>query len=141
VVAADGLLPEALARTDERGTPRSAVIASAVLYSLFALLPLGGLVVADVLLYAMALGLEFASLVSLRVREPDLRGTFRVPVGTAGIVGLALLPMATIVGISGLSMRDGELGLPAVLGAGVAVLAGPLLYRWRRPTSSAASRS
>jgi amino acid transporter len=137
VVATDGLLPAALARTDERGTPRGAVLMSAVLYSCFALLPLGGLVVADVLLYAMALGLEFAALVALRVREPTLRGSFRVPLGTAGVAVLACLPMATIIGIAGLSMRDGELGLPAVVGAGTAVVLGPLLYRWRRATSPA----
>ena len=50
-----------------------------VFYSVFALLPFGGLVVADVLLYASALFLEFASLVALRKKEPDLRGSFRIP--------------------------------------------------------------
>src|SRR5437763_589535 len=55
VVAQDGLLPAALARVDERGTPRNAVLVSAVAYSGFALLSFGGLLAADVLLYSAAL--------------------------------------------------------------------------------------
>jgi amino acid transporter len=131
VLAADGLLPPAVARTDERGTPRTAVIVSALFYSIFALLPLGELVVADVLLYALALILEFASLVQLRRREPTLRGAFRVPVGTVGIAAIAALPVLTIAVIAGMAMRDGELGLPAVTATAVLVAVGPAIYRWR----------
>jgi amino acid transporter len=129
VVAADGHLPAAVAVTDARGTPRRAVLVSAVVYSVFALIPLGSLVVADVLLYALAVGLEFAALVALRVREPQLRGAFRVPVGTRGVVLLALLPMVTISAIIALAVRDGDLGLPAVLAAATAVAAGPGVWR------------
>ncbi|PYO73784.1 MAG: APC family permease [Gemmatimonadetes bacterium] len=39
VLAQDGLLPAPLAATDARGTPRNAVLVSAVVYSVFALLP------------------------------------------------------------------------------------------------------
>ena len=62
VMAEDGLLPKALARTDARGTPRNAVLFSAVFYSVFSLVAFGRLVVADVLLYALALFLEFGAL-------------------------------------------------------------------------------
>jgi amino acid transporter len=137
VVAADGLLPRAVAVTDARGTPRRAVVGAAVIYSIFALVPLGSLVVADVLLYALAVGLEFAALVALRRREPQLRGAFRVPVGTAGVVLLALLPAVTIGAVIALAVRDGELGLPAVVAAAVAVTLGPVVWRgraaWRAP--------
>ncbi|MDX2183839.1 MAG: APC family permease [Gemmatimonadaceae bacterium] len=129
VVAADGLLPRALTRTDARGTPRVAVVGSAVVYSVFALFPLGSLVVADVLLYAMAVALEFAALIALRRREPALRGAFRLPVGTVGVVALALLPMITIAVIIGLAVHDGELGLPAALAAGLAIALGPVVWR------------
>src|SRR5438034_10998399 len=50
VLAQDGLLPAALAATDARGTPRNAVLVSAVAYSGFTLLAFGGLLAADVLL-------------------------------------------------------------------------------------------
>ena len=128
VMAADGLLPAALGRTDARGTPRAAVLFAAVWYSVFMLLPFGGLVVADVVLYSLALTLEMGSLIALRIREPDLRGSFRLPLGTAGVALLAALPLCVLVLVVGLSFADGEYGLPAVIGAGAAILLGPLCY-------------
>ncbi|HEX9108116.1 MAG TPA: APC family permease [Longimicrobiales bacterium] len=127
-MAGDGLLPPPLARTDARGTPRNAVLVSAVFYSFFALVPFGGLVVADVLLYAMALFLEFGALIALRRKEPALRGAFRIPVGRGGVMALALLPMLVLAGVVGLEVQDGEVGYPAVLAALVAAALGPLVY-------------
>ena len=77
-MAADGLLPAALGRTDARGTPRNAVLFAAVCYSLFMLLPFSGLVVADVLLYSLALMLELGALELARelmevIRDDELR--------------------------------------------------------------------
>ncbi|HEX3865182.1 MAG TPA: APC family permease, partial [Gemmatimonadaceae bacterium] len=85
VMATDKLLPSALAKTDERGTPRNAVLVSAVFYSVFVLVPFGRLVVADVLLYSLALFLEFGALIRLRKTEPALRGSFRIPLGRAWV--------------------------------------------------------
>ncbi len=133
-MADDGLLPSFLARTDERGTPVNAVLASAVCYTVFVLLPLKGLVVADVLLYALALSLEFGALIVLRQREPELRGAFRIPVGTAGVAVLAALPMLMLVFVLWLEVHDGEFGLPAVLGSVVATALGPAAYLLARRT-------
>jgi amino acid transporter len=133
VMAEDGLLPAALGRTDARGTPRGAVLFSAVCYSLFMLLPFSGLVVADVLLYSLALMLEFGALLALRQREPELRGAFRIPLGTGGVAVLAALPLAMLLLVVVLSFADGEYGLPAVIGAAVAIALGPICYalaRW-----------
>jgi amino acid transporter len=132
VMAQDGLLPAALARTDARGTPRAAVLGAAVCYSLFMLLPFSGLVVADVLLYSLALMMELGALVALRRREPALRGSFRIPVGAAGVAMLAALPLGVLLLVVGLSFADGEYGLPAVIGAGVAIALGPLAYALAR---------
>jgi amino acid transporter len=132
VMATDGLLPTALARTDARGTPRAAVLVAALCYSLFMLLPFAGLVVADVVLYSLALTMELGSLVALRIREPALRGAFRIPLGTAGVALLAALPLAVLLLVVGLSFADGENGLPAVLGAAVAIGLGPLGYALAR---------
>ena len=128
VMAADGLLPASLARTDARGTPRNAVLVAAVCYSVFMLLPFSGLVVADVLLYSLALMLEFAALIQLRRREPDLRGVFRIPLGTGGVVALAALPLGVLGLVVVLSFADGEFGVPALIGAAVAISLGPLAY-------------
>jgi amino acid transporter len=129
VMAQDGLLPKMFAETDERGTPVKAVLLAATLYSLFALLPLGQLVVADVVLYALALALEFGALIALRKSEPMLRGSFRIPLPRGGVIALALMPLAILVLVVALSFRDGEYGLPAVIGAGIAIGLGPLAYR------------
>jgi len=128
VIASDGLLPEALTRTDARGTPRNAIIFSAALYSIFALVPFAGLVVADVLLYALALFLEFGALIALRIREPELRGPFRIPLGTGGVVALATLPALVLVIVVGLELQDASYGLPAVFGALTAAAVGPVAY-------------
>ena len=132
VLAADGFLPRPLAKLDRRGTPRNAVLVSAVLYSTFSLLAFEHLVVADILLYALALFLEFASLVALRRKEPSLRGAFRIPLGTRGVALLAAVPMLVLVAVVALELRDPEMGLPAVAGAAIAVALGPLLYRMGR---------
>ena len=128
-MARDGLLPSGVAVLDKRNNPSRAVLVSAVCYSVFALLPFGQLVVADVLLYSLALALEYGALIRLRVREPALRGTFRVPVGLVGIWTLVAIPSVILVITVGLSLADGEYGAPAVIGALAATAIGPVLYR------------
>ena len=132
VLAGDGLMPAALARLDARGTPRNAVIISAICYSFFALIAFGKLIIADVLLYSLALFLEFAALLQLRKREPSLRGAFRIPLGPKGVGFLAALPMIVLLGVIGISFRNGEYGLPALIGAAVAIATGPVIYRLAR---------
>lgn len=129
VMAADGLMPRALGTTDAGGTPRTAVLVSAVCYSAMLFFPFTGLLVADVLLYSLALALELAALVRLRGTEPALRGSFRIPVGRTGVALIAALPLAVLAVVMVLDAGDGELGLPALLGAVAIVCAGPVLYR------------
>ena len=127
-MADDGMLPAFLARTDERGTPVNAVLVSSVFYSIFALVPFAGLVVADVLLYASALFLEFGALIVLRKREPELRGAFRIPVGRGGVMAMAAVPVLVLAVVIALEMQHQEFGLPAVLGALAGAALGPLVY-------------
>jgi len=127
-LASDGLLPQLLARLDLRGTPRNAVLASAVCYSAGALISFQSLVVADVFLYALALFLEFAALLELRRREPELRGAFRVPLGRSGLTLLTAFPLAFFVLSVVLSLRSGEYGPRALLSALGAAALGPLAF-------------
>jgi len=129
VMASDGFLPAWLSRTDDRGTPRNAVLAAAIVYSVFVLVPFGQLLVADVLLYAMALMLEFGALIALRKTEPTLRGAFRIPLSRGGVIALAAMPLAILLFVAGLSFYDGEYGAPALLGALTAAALGPVAYR------------
>jgi amino acid transporter len=128
VMARDGFLPRRLAVTDERGTPRAAVIVSALAYSAFAPLSFGGLLAADVLLYTVALAMEFAALIRLRRVEPELRGSFRVPLGVAGLTVVASLPVLLLTLAVVLEVRSHEIGLPGVLIAAALAALGPILY-------------
>jgi amino acid transporter len=131
-MARDGLLPAALARTDARGTPVRAVVLSAACYSAFTLLPFAQLVVADALLYALAMFLEFGALIALRRREPGLRGPFRIPLGTRGVAVLAALPALVFLTATACSALGGEITATAVAGSLVAAALGPLAYRFAR---------
>jgi len=135
VMATDGLLPASLGKIDALGTPRNAVLVSAIFYSLFVLVPFGKLVIADVLLYSLALFLEFGALIHLREREPTLRGAFRIPVNRGGVIVLAALPMIVLVGVVAISFYDGEYGIPAVIGAAIAIVLGPVMYWLARQRS------
>jgi amino acid transporter len=131
-MAGDRLLPRFLARLDIRGTPTNAVLISAIFYSVFALLSFAHLVVADVLLYSMALFLEFAALIALRRKSPELRGSFRIPLGTKGVTILAALPALILLGVLWAEMTDGEYGGPAIIAALAALLLGPVGYLFAR---------
>lgn len=139
VLAQDGLLPAALGRTDTRGTPKNAVLVSALVYSGFALLPFGGLLAGDVLLYTAALGLEFAALIRLRRAEPTLRGAFRVPLGVPWLVVLASLPLVVLVAGLVLEVRSRAIGLPGVVVAVLLAVAGPPVYAVLRARAAPAS--
>ncbi|HTR19799.1 MAG TPA: APC family permease [Gemmatimonadales bacterium] len=132
VLARDRLLPEWFAATDARGTPRRAVLLSAVAYSVFVLLSFGGLLAADVLLYTAALAMEFAALVRLRGAEPNLRGSFRVPLDRAGLGLLATLPVVLLLVGVVLELQSREIGVPGLAVAAVLALIGPLAYGIRR---------
>ena len=85
-MAEDGLLPRVLARKHRRrGTPQVSLLLCSVIYSLFALLDFRRLVVLDVLLYSIALLLEFVALLKLRRDRPDLERPFRIPGGRLGL--------------------------------------------------------
>ncbi len=141
VLARDGLLPAALGVTDARGTPRRAVLASAVGYSVFALLSFEGLLAADVLLYTAALVLEFATLIALRRREPGLVGPFRVPLPTPALVVLAALPALVLALAVALEVRSRAIGLVGVAVAAASGLAGPAVYRPLSRSASASDRT
>lgn len=117
VMAQDGLLPKFLGRTDQRGTPVVAIVLSATIYSAFALLPFGHLVVANAIFYAAAVMLEFAALVHFRAREPELRGPFRIPLGTRGVALLAFVPFLVFCAVIVISFRDGEYGFASAASA------------------------
>ncbi len=63
------------------GTPWVSLVVSSLIYTVFILGPFQTLVVVDVTIYAGALMLEFAALIALRIKEPDLPRPFKIPGG------------------------------------------------------------
>ena len=59
-------------------------------------------------------------------------GVFRIPLGTVGVTVLASLPLAVLGLVVVLSFQDGQYGLPAIIGAAVAIGLGPIMYRIAR---------
>jgi amino acid transporter len=101
-MAEDGLLPRMLSRKHPRwGTPHVSLLLCSVIYSLFALLDFRKLVAMDVLLYAIALMLEFAALIKLRGQRPDLERPFKIPGGWLGLIlatsGVAAFALACLI--------------------------------------------
>jgi amino acid transporter len=98
VMAEDGFLPRVFARRHKRtGAPWVAILACAAAWALCLQLPFVKLVMLDVLLTGLSILLEFAALVALRLREPNLARPYRVPGGLAGAIGIGIPPLLLIV--------------------------------------------
>ncbi|HBH00476.1 MAG TPA: hypothetical protein DDZ42_00940 [Candidatus Rokubacteria bacterium] len=106
------------------GTPWAAVVLSSACYSLFAFWSFKELIVLNMWLYSLALLLELAAFVALRLREPDLARPWRVSGGRAGMWLTAALPAA----VSLLAMATAG-WLNTAVGV-AAALTGPAAYAW-----------
>jgi amino acid transporter len=116
-MAEDGMLPRVFARKTTRSrAPWVAIVFLSVCWGLCLGLGFERLVTLDVLVYGASLVLEFAALVALRIREPELDRPFRVPGGLPGAVLVGVLPALLL----GLSIVGGEREM--VLGINSAVL-------------------
>jgi len=141
-MAADGFLPKVMGlRSRRTGVPWVALIVCAIGWSLCLKLGFENLLLFDALLYGLSLILEFAALVALRLREPDLARPYKVPGGLPGciLIGLGPIPVVAVAFYQLLS-KDGTRnaltfsGIAVVLGVGfyfVALAANPRLRRAR----------
>jgi amino acid transporter len=97
-MAKDGMMPKVFGKvTKANETPWVAIVVLASCWALCLGLGFQRLVTLDIMLYGAALMLEFVTLVVLRVREPKLRRTFRVPGGMAGAVTCGIFPLALLL--------------------------------------------
>ena len=98
VMADDGYLPKVLSRRNPRtGAPGPAIVVCAIAWAAALQFSFTKLVLLDVLLTGLSILLEFASLVALRIREPELARPYRVPGGLTGAIGIGLGPLALLV--------------------------------------------
>jgi amino acid transporter len=128
-MARDGMMPKAFAKvTRENETPWVAILVLAAGWALCLWLDFKRLVTLDIMLYGAALMLEFVTLVALRIREPKLRRSFRVPGGLAGAVTCGLFPLALLVLAMVESEHETMLGINGLLFGVIIILAGFVLY-------------
>ncbi len=98
VMADDHLLPKMFARRHPTtGAPTIALVSCAAAWMLCLQLSFVKLVVLDVLLTGLSLMLEFAALVALRIREPELTRPYRIPGGLWGAIGVGVMPLVLLV--------------------------------------------
>jgi amino acid transporter len=92
-MAEDGMLPQIFRKeTQKTRAPWVAILFLCVCWALCLGLGFERLVTLDILIYGGSLVLEFAALVALRLKEPDLPRPFRVPGGLGGAVVAGALP-------------------------------------------------
>lgn len=137
-MAQDGMLPRVLAHTNRRSVPWVSVLACGLAWALALNLQFERLISIDLILYGTSLLLEFAALIVLRVREPELPRPFRAG-NFAFACSLGVAP-AVLIGYA-LYVSRGEVivGTTSALVVATAVgLLGPVLYfvtgarKWRQ---------
>ena len=129
-MAQDGMLPRIFGKLHPRTrAPWVAITVLAIGWGCCLGLGFERLVTIDILLYGASLSLEFAALIWLRVREPDLARPFRVPGGKFGAIAIGIAPML-LLGFSIVrSQHESVLGMSSfafgliLMGAGVVAYA------------------
>ena len=138
-MACDGLLPSVFTRRNAARVPWMALLVCATCWALALKLTFERLISIDVLLWGMSLMLEFAALVVLRRREPDLPRPFRVP-GPAWVAMLLGSGPVALMFFALWAARGEHVGrVPASLFAVAIAALGPPLYLAARRGSSVAS--
>jgi amino acid transporter len=129
VMAADGYLPQAFTRhLKKTGAPWVAIVACAIAWA--ACLPLGffHLLILDVLLTGLSILLEFAALIGLRIREPNLARPYRIPGGILATIAISVPPIA-LLALSVARNESEQVGTTngLMIGSGI-ILLGVLFY-------------
>jgi len=142
-MARDGMLPHPLARHMENGVPWVSVLVCGLGWALALGLNLTRLLELDLMLYGLSLILEFAALIALRLREPNMPRPFSIPGGMPVVIGTAVGPTFLVL-FAIWNARGDHLTptVPAILLGAIIALAGPIIYaltagaRNRAPTLS-----
>lgn len=126
-MAQDGMLPGVFAKLHPRTrAPWVAIIACGAGWALCLGLNFERLITLDVLLSGASLLLEFAALVALRIREPNLPRPFRVPGGMTGAVLVGILPFLLLTFSAVRGDQEQVMGINSLL-FGVILMAGGIL--------------
>lgn len=132
-MADDGLLPRWLTRLHRsRQTPDRALFLCSAIYALFTLIGFRELVIMDVLIIAITALLQFAALVTLRFKSPELPRPFKLPWGVTGLclAGLSLAACVSVLTYSTIHGSNDAWKQAAIAGGLLAT--GPIVYLIRR---------
>jgi len=128
-MAQDGMLPRIFGKLHTRTrAPWVAIMALAICWAMCLGLGFERLVTLDILLYGASLALEFAALVVLRVREPELPRAFRVPGGMFGAIAVGIAPMLLLVFSVIRSQTEQVLGMSSFAFGMLLIAAGVVAY-------------
>jgi amino acid transporter len=143
-MSADGLLPQVFQRRNRRGVPWVSVLACGLAWAAALKLPFERLISIDLILYGSSLLLEFAALIALRIREPQLPRPFRA--GSFSFACLLCVGPTILIAYALYASRDEKIigTTSALLFASAVALLGPILYAaaaafLRRRTASTVS--
>ena len=136
VMADDRLLPQRLQTLHPKyNTPYVSIIVCASVVSIMILWTFGELVIIDVTLYGAALFLEFISLIIFRIKLPDAKRPFKIPLNITGLCLLILLPISVYcIALSSAFSIEGRMLKPALF-ALAALLSAEVIWQfivWRK---------
>ena len=136
-MAHDGYLPKALTRLSPKyGTPVTAILLSAIIYSIVAWGDFRKLVIVDIWVILGGIFLEFLALVKLRLSHPNLPRYFRVPGGKTGLWLVVISPVAIgLFAMFASSMQEIIAGSLAIATGPVAFVVCNKFIRLRQPVS------
>jgi amino acid transporter len=125
-MAERGTLPRGLARLHPRHkTPVTSILLNALGVALLIPFSFQELIQVDMFLYALAMLLEFAALIWLRIKEPAMPRPYRVPFGVPGVIALSVPPLALCIASIVLS---NEMTRYVAL---FSIALGLVVYRWQ----------
>src|SRR5205807_1623972 len=128
-MARDGMLPSIFGKLQKRSrAPWVAIIALAMGWAMCLGLGFARLVTLDILLYGASLVLEFAALVVLRYREPQLARPFRVPGGWFGAIAIGIPPALLLCFSVVRSEHESILGMSSFAFGMILIAAGVVAY-------------
>src|SRR5256886_7860190 len=128
-MAQDGMLPRVFGKLHPHSrAPWVAIIVCAIGWATCLGLGFERLVTIDILLYGASLLLEFAALIVLRVREPELHRPFRVPGGTFGAIAVGIPPMLLLGFDLARSQTEQVLGMSSLAFGLILISAGVAAY-------------
>ena len=136
VMADDQLLPQRLQTLHPKyNSPYVSIIVCASVVSIMIFWTFGDLVIIDVTLYGAALFLEFVSLIIFRIRLPDAKRPFKVPLNVTGLCLLILLPISVYcIALTSAFSIEGRMLKPALF-ALAALLSAEVIWQfivWRK---------